>query len=444
MFKSASSIKKTLTDLIHTMSTTACQYVKMPGRDFTRERKLSFEKVITLILCMGGGSLTNELMNHFGCTDDLVSASALVQQRKKLSPDALATLFHLFVEQTDMHTLYMGYRLLAVDGSALQIPTDSTDEDSFYPGAENKTPYNLLHLNAMYDLLRHVYIDAIVQKGRIRDETKALISMVDRASSEVPAILMADRGFESYNAFAHIQEKGWRYLIRVKDDGVNGGITNGLNLPEQDEYDLPINLLLTRSQTKDSKQKAQDRNKYKIFYHNQKFDFLPQNTLSSAPAATYEISFRVVRFKISDDSYETVITNLDTDKFPPQRLKELYAMRWGIETSFRQLNHTVGLLCFHSKKSELICQEIFSRLIIYNFTELIVSLVNVGRTDRKHKYTVNFSTAVHICRLFLRDNSAVANPITVLKKFVSPLRKGRSYPRIQTSKSFASYSYRMA
>jgi len=71
-----------------------------------------------------------------------------------------------------------------------------------------------------------------------------------------------------------------------------------------------------------------------------------------------KLSFRIVRFKISDDSYETVITNLD---FPPDDLKLLYAMRWGIETSFRDLKYTIGLSAFHSKKVEHILQEIFAR-----------------------------------------------------------------------------------
>lgn len=142
MLSSASEPGEALTDLIHNLTSKASLYVKNPEKDFTRNRKLSFEKVITFILCMGGGSLTNELMNYFGCTPDLVTASALVQQRKKLLPAALEALFHSFVKKTDKPVLYGGYRLLAVDGSALQIPTDKNDLESFYPGASNQVPYN--------------------------------------------------------------------------------------------------------------------------------------------------------------------------------------------------------------------------------------------------------------------------------------------------------------
>ena len=83
------------------------------------------------------------------------------------------------------------------------------------------------------------------------------------------------------------------------------------------------------------------------------------------------MSLRIVRFRVSDDAYETIVTNLNQDLFPPDELKKLYAMRWGVETSFRDLKYTVGLSAFHSKKMARIVQEMFARLIMYNFSERI-------------------------------------------------------------------------
>lgn len=87
--------------------------------------------------------------------------------------------------------------------------------------------------------------------------------------------------------------------------------------------------------------------------------------------STYSISFRVVRFRITDTSYETIITNLDADDFSDEAIKELYQMRWGIETSFRELKYSIGLINFHSKKGDFIIQEVFARLTMYNFCEII-------------------------------------------------------------------------
>ena len=52
--------------------------------------------------------------------------------------------------------------------------------------------------------------------------------MVDRSEITGDVILIADRGYESYNNMAHIQEKGWKYLIRIKDfQQYNSGILHG-------------------------------------------------------------------------------------------------------------------------------------------------------------------------------------------------------------------------
>lgn len=49
----------------------------------------------------------------------------------------------------------------------------------------------------------------------------------------------------------------------------------------------------------------------------------------------------------------------------------MYAMRWGIETSFRELKYSVTLLHLHSKKVDFIYQEVFAKLIMYNFYQMI-------------------------------------------------------------------------
>lgn len=63
------------------------------------------------------------------------------------------------------------------------------------------------------------------------------------------------------------------------------------------------------------------------------------------------MSFRVVRFAIGDDKYETIITNLDKNEFAPSDIKKLCAMRWGVETSFKELKYSIGLISTLKKES---------------------------------------------------------------------------------------------
>ncbi|MBQ4427594.1 MAG: transposase [Oscillospiraceae bacterium] len=155
----------------------------------------------------------------------------------------------------------------------------------------------------------------------------------------------------------------------------------------------------------------------------------------------YDLSFRIVRFKLSRDSYETVITNLD---YPPDELMRLYAMRWGIETSFRDLKYTIGLSAFHSKKVEHILQEIFARLTMYNFAERIIACVVIHRGNNKHAYQVIFSAAVHICREFLRGNVHPPDVEALPARFILPVRPDRKQTRKLAPKGFVGFLYRVA
>lgn len=412
-----------------------------PQKDFSRTRKLPFDQMIKAILCMRGGSITNEMMDFFGIHENLATTSAFVQQRAKILPEAFESLFDLFTENAAEDKTYQGFRLLAVDGTDFLTASDPSDPDSFFPGTDDQKPYNLLHLNAMYDLVQHIYIDAILQKRRKTDECGALVSMVDRSRLH-NVLLLADRGYESFNVLAHIQEKGWKFLLRIKDGTC--GIAAGLDLPDSPEFDVSIFLNLTGRQTNEVKRLMKDRNRYRYIASSSRFDYLPSRSRKHDPTVFFPLSFRIVRFPITDSSFETVITNLDPDNFPASALKQIYAMRWGIETSFRELKYTVGLQHFHAKKVEFVHQEIFARLTMYNFYELITMSVVIQQNGRKHPYKVNFSAAVHICRQFFLDDLPPPLVEALLAKQISPIRPGRSRPRKLKPKQALSFTYRVA
>ena len=289
----------------------------------------------------------------------------------------------------------------------------------------------------MYDLCNRIYVDALIQPRREWNEHQALEHMVQRSRIRDDVIVVADRGYESYNNFAHINQKAWKYLIRVKDLG-SSGILAGLRLPSGGEFDVHVQRILTRKQTKEVKNHP---NLYRWLPSNVNFDFLPVGS-----NGFYQISFRVARFKIADDLYETVITNLASSDFEPQKLKVIYGMRWGIETSFRELKYAVGLTSFHTKKREHILQEVFARIIMYNFAEMITSHVVISQTDTKHAYQVNFTIAIHVCRYFLRLWGNVPPPDVeaLLRKNILPVRPGRMVKRKIRYKTAVSFLYRVA
>lgn len=431
--------KRLLSTVIAEVTGTPERYCINPNRDFTRKRKISLQTIVSGIINMECKSLPNELIDMFNGSENMPSVSAFVQQRDKVKPEAFEAVFNKFTNKIAVDTVNMP--ILAVDGSDVRLPTNPDDKLTYLPGSKAQDPYNCLHINALYDLDRHLYRAALIQNGAQRDECTALQKLVD--NSDIPlALVIADRGYESYNNLAHIQEKGWFFIIRIKDG--NYGIKNGFDLPDEDCFDINIVLNLTRKQTNEVKELIKDRNHFRYIANSSPFDYLPQHSRKDDPLVFYTLKFRIVRFKLSEHYYETVITNLPVDKYPPEDLKKLYASRWGIETSFRDLKYTVGLLKYHSKKTACIRQEIFARLTLYNFVEVITSHVAISKKQRKYTYKCNFSVATHVCRLFLRGQTSPPYVESAIAKCLIPIRPNRKRNRFVLGEVLQRFFYRVA
>ena len=266
--------------------------------------------------------------------------------------------------------------------------------------------------------------------------------MVDGSDVE-NALVIADRGYESYNVMAHIQEKGWKYLLRVKD--LNGnGIVSRLELPQGPCFDIDIDMQITRKLSNETKRLFPDRNHYRYAPPNSKLDYLPSHSKYKEAAVFYHLPFRVVRFEIAENQYETLLTNLDRDSFPAEELKQLYAMRWGIETSFRTLKYNIGLLYFHSWRKNLVLQELFARLALYNITSAIAAVIPVEKKEKIHSYKINAAKAVLICRKLFLNRISPHLAEKLLLKSVVPVRTNRAFKRKNSTRIAINFIYRVA
>lgn len=430
----AEHVKNNLLSLIQQMAAVPWLFSKNPDTDFSRRRKLDFAATVQLILSMESASLKKELLDYFQFSVDTPSASAFNQQRTKLLLEAFQFLFYEFNSLVPFQKNYKGYQLLACDGSDLNIARNPKDTDTYFQSQAMDRGYNQIHLNALYDLCEKRYTDVLIQPARKENESLAMTLMIDRCQGQNKTIFIADRGYETYNIFAHVQEKGMHYLIRVKDGG-KSSMTGSFMLLDEDEFDHSMQLVLTRKQTNEIKANPKQ---YKFLPKTSPFDYL-----DSHDRKFYTLNFRVVRFAVSEDSYESIITNLPLEEFPAEEIKKIYKMRWGIETSFRELKYAIGLSCFHSKKVEYIMQEIYARLILYNYCEIITMHVVIHQKDTKHIYQMNYTIAIHICRYFLRNDISPPDVEKLIQKNLLPVRPGRSDPRKVRPKSAVSFLYRV-
>ena len=245
-------IKQILLSEIGKMNQHREDFCKNPGTDFTRDRKIPFDMLLHFQISMESGSVNHELLKYFNFDAQAPSLSAFYQQRAKLSDDVFQKLFYRFNSCFAPKALLKGrYQLLACDGSGFTFTRNPKDTESYYaPSGRSQKGYNQMYLVPLYDLLNKVYIDAVVQPMRKRNEFAALYGLIDRhipRNGTVP-VFIADRGFHAYNVFAHAMENNAFFVIRATDTKMKRLL--GADLPKEDTFDIRVTRYLTRSHSK--------------------------------------------------------------------------------------------------------------------------------------------------------------------------------------------------
>lgn len=364
-------VKQQLDDAIDFLSFFRSSFVRSPKKDFTRRRKFSFQDAVRFILSFGSQSLWLELANYFSFSSDMPSVPALIQCRHKILPEAFAYLFHDFNSRVDFQPeLYHGFRLLAIDGTDLTLNLNENENNAI---PESKC--SIIHANAIYDVINKVYLDVTIQGARDADERSAAVDLIENLPQQYPVLITADRGYESYNLFAHVEENLFDYVIRIKDTD-SSGILSGMDFQEDGEFDITKDVVITRWS---SGPRMVNPKKYKYMTKAARFDYIKD---SKSP--DYEMTIRFVKIEIEDGIYEVLATSLSEENYPTEFLKEIYRLRWGIETSFRELKHVLGLQAFHTEKEHFAKQEIYARLIMYNFSMYIIMSMPKPKKSGKH------------------------------------------------------------
>ena len=100
---------------------------------------------------------------------------------------------------------------------------------------------------------------------------------------------------------AHVIEREQYFLFRTKDINRKGLIGN-FNLPDTPEFDISVNVTLTRSHRKSIKIQSG-------FYRRYIDPAASFDHIKYGSDDTYDLTFRIVRFAISENTYECIVTN---------------------------------------------------------------------------------------------------------------------------------------
>jgi hypothetical protein len=387
--------------------------------DFVRNRKLNFVDLILLITKLCKKTLSIELLNFF---NDLgkncnYTVSAYVQHRAKLKPlffrvwnkilcDNWYSLNALSVKK------WKNYRVIAADGSNITL-VNTTALNNYFGGQHNQTQsYTLAKTFYHYDVLNELIIQSNIQPYK-KGELPMAYDLID--SIEEDMLMIYDRNFSNYKMLAmHLwQERERKFVIRAKDS-----LAIIKKFKESGKSTDEVNWLPTESAKKGL----------------QKSGYLINNTTT--------LKVRLVRVEL-ETCTEVLITNLWEDEgYCSSIFKDLYFMRWGIETNIALQKNIMQLESFSGLNVNAVEQDFYATIFMSNLQSALIKQPqkNIDEKVNTRKYPIKINKnksfgmlKSNLVELFIQNKSE-----TILKKLydfflkeILPIRKNRKFERVK-------------
>ena len=425
-------IRKNLFSVFSSLLERRDEFLTNPASDFTRKKKISFEQTMLFPMIAGAGNVASELLDLFG-EEELPLPSAMIQRRNQIKKEAFHELFYQFNKSIPKKKTFHGYQLVACDGTRLNLPYNPADLDTLVDNIDGRKGFNQLHLNALYDVMNDIFIDVELQRMQEMDERDAFCNFLDiHSDAEQKTIFIADRGYASFNIYAHAINNNQLFLIRMKENDAQSLCHNSKHWLDGSYVDENVIIHVGRRH-KTTKCKYEN---YHCVRKGHRYDFIDydSNMVDS-------FRLRILKFPISAGNFEYIVTNLPKELFPLATIKELYNLRWGEETAFRHLKYAGNMVHIHSIKSDFLIQEIYGKLTLYNFTAFMASVIGKERkrTD-KYVYVLNRTQAQKICIRFLKGK--LKDPVEQICRYLVPVRPGRKFDRNLRRQSADTLNYR--
>jgi len=376
-------------------------------------------------------SLSVELEDYFqmlGKQETTCSKQAVSKARMKLKHEAFIVLNDAAVEEyydTNYKT-YKGYRLLAADGSMIELPPGESIREEYGSSNNSKQRVNCGWSVVFYDVLNEMIVSAKLHKYG-KSERQYLLEQANQIQTDGKQkrdLIIADRGFPSLAVFVQLQQMGYDFLIRYNGEQF---LRELKELVTSNDDDMVIEATLDGS---DKRRK------------NAELQELLRKGTSRA------MKLRVVKIKLPSGENEYLVTSvLDSQELQKDDLKQIYCYRWSEEEHFKFQKHSVELENFSGKTSESVRQDYYSKILILNLHSVLVQEAEKQlaeeQTDKKdelkyerYKINRNISYGLVHREIIALLNSENGNWINVydelikkIKRYKIPVINRRSNPR---------------
>ena len=398
-------------------------------KNFTRERKLPFDELVMFLLKGAARTLTVEIDQFFKYMKKeipILSKQALSKARMKLKYETFIKLNNAAIEEYyhQEYKKYKGYRLLAADGSMIELPYGEAIKKEFGSMNRNDNWINCGWSVVVYDVLNEMIVDAKLHNYGESERVYLLnqLKQIKKEDKQKRDIIIADRGFPSLALFVKLQQMGYDFIIRYNGEQF---LSELKEIVKDEKDDMIIEVSLTGSKKR--------RNNPEL-----------QKLLKQGANPT--IKLRVVKIKLPNGAIEYLVTSiLDKDKLTYDDLNQIYNLRWGEEEHFKFEKGSAEIENISGRTPQSIRQDYYSRILILNLHSVLVQEAEkqIAEENEKKKlkyelYKVNRNVSyglVHnrILELLNEENADWSKSydelVVELKRHKIPVIEGRNNPR---------------
>jgi len=364
---------------------------------------------------MLNGSIQSELSRFFqviqnkSFTLNQVTTAAFCKARMKFSFTALTELNACLTScfyQSAFVPRWNGFRLLAVDGSTLELP-EKTALFNHFGKTSPHAHYPSARLSQLYDVINKISVDVQVSPVSVGERTLASWHLEQANPQD---LILYDRGYPAFWLFALHQHKNIQYCARLPI-AFSSAIKAFVASKDNDR-------VIELSPTQASIKKCQTLN-------------IPSTG----------IKVRLIRVELEDGQTEVLATSLlNVKKYPRKAFLNLYHQRGFIEEDYKIMKSRLEIENFSGFSVEAIEQDIHAKALTKNIAAVAIVEAEVLAKEkyqhRKRNYKINFSYTLSQ----LKDNVIrfvwVMMPTEMISEFIQGLslvvnavRPGRKFQR---------------
>jgi hypothetical protein len=349
-----------------------------------------------------------------------VTAAAFSQARKRIRHTAFIELNERAVVKVlyrdGDYLCYKGFRVLAIDGSKIRLPETEEINKEFgqivYTNGRNdeiKGCHTYAQGSVLYDVLNHVAIDALLGKATDYEVDLAIEHLKKTQNGD---LIIADRGYASYFFLARLSQAGRDFVVRCSSGSFKAATAM---LAGEGAASQPVTLIAPQTK-KELKELG-----------------LPK-----------QLAVRFVRVLLDTGDYEVLVTSLlDEVEYPVSDFKELYWLRWGVESFYGVVKTRLQLENFTGRTVESIQQDFYATIYITGLESILTDQAEerLSQKNTKHAYHVNKAVSFNAIKnqvidLLYHESDLDLLLETLTKLFLknpSCTRKNREVPRRKSS-----------